>query len=140
MFENLFTFESLITFLILTALETVLGFDQSPLHLDRGEEGRPRREAYVRRTGIILAIGLRIALLFVVLKLIDMFQAPLWEAHTSFFTAAVSGHSLIVLFGGVFLIYTAIKEIIPHDRRAACGGKTPPAPPAAAFASALTMI
>ena len=31
---DLFTVQNLLTFLVLTALETVLGFRQSPLHLD----------------------------------------------------------------------------------------------------------
>lgn len=111
MFENLFTIDSLITFLILTALETVLGFDNLLYISIESKKVDPAREASVRRTGILLAIGLRIVLLFVVLQLIAMFQAPIWEVHSAIFGASVSGHSLIVLFGGVFLIYTAIKEI-----------------------------
>lgn len=111
MFENLFTIDSLITFLILTALETVLGFDNLLYISIESKKVDPAREAWVRRTGILLAIGLRIALLFVVLQLIAAFQAPLWEIHSLPFSASVSGHSLIVLFGGIFLIYTAIKEI-----------------------------
>ncbi|MDB5526385.1 MAG: Membrane protein TerC, involved in tellurium resistance [Rhizobium sp.] len=111
MFENLFTIDSLITFLILTALETVLGFDNLLYISIESKKVDPAREASVRRTGIMLAIGLRIVLLFVVLQLIASFQAPLWEVQTAIFGASVSGHSLIVLFGGIFLIYTAIKEI-----------------------------
>jgi predicted tellurium resistance membrane protein TerC len=111
MFENIFTIDSLITFLILTALETVLGFDNLLYISIESKKVDPAREASVRRTGILLAIGLRIVLLFVVLQLISAFQAPIWEAHSAIFGATVSGHSLIVLFGGIFLIYTAIKEI-----------------------------
>lgn len=111
MFENLFTIDSLITFLILTALETVLGFDNLLYISIESKKVDPAQEARVRRLGILLAIGLRILLLFVVLQLIATFQEPIWEAHTWFFDVAVSGHSLIVLFGGIFLIYTAIKEI-----------------------------
>jgi predicted tellurium resistance membrane protein TerC len=111
MFENLFTIDSLITFLILTALETVLGFDNLLYISLESKKVDPAREASVRRMGIILAIGLRIVLLFVVLQLIAAFQAPLWQIHSMLFGASITGHSLIVLFGGVFLIYTAIKEI-----------------------------
>ena len=75
MFENLLTIDSLVTFLILTALETVLGFDNLLYISIEAKKVDPAREAWVRRTGIILAIALRIVLLFVVLKLIDMFQA-----------------------------------------------------------------
>jgi predicted tellurium resistance membrane protein TerC len=111
MFENLFTIDSLITFLILTALETVLGFDNLLYISIESKKVDPAREASVRRTGILLAIGLRIVLLFVVLQLIAAFQQPIWEMHSAIFGASISGHSLIVLFGGIFLIYTAIKEI-----------------------------
>jgi predicted tellurium resistance membrane protein TerC len=111
MFENLFTIESLVTFLILTALETVLGFDNLLYISLESKKVDPARESSVRRTGIVLAIGLRILLLFIVLQLIAAFQAPIWQVRSAVFGASVSGHSLIVLFGGIFLIYTALKEI-----------------------------
>lgn len=111
MLEGLFTVDALITFLILTALETVLGFDNLLYISIESKKVDPAREAWVRRTGIIVAIGLRIALLFVVLQLIAAFQSPFAEFHSVFVNVSLSGHALIVLFGGVFLIYTAIKEI-----------------------------
>ena len=111
MLDGLFTVDALITFLILTALETVLGFDNLLYISIESKKVDPAREAWVRRTGIILAIGLRIVLLFVVLQLIAAFQAPFFEFHSALFNVSISGHSVIVLFGGVFLIYTAIKEI-----------------------------
>ncbi len=60
---------------------------------------------------IFLAIGLRIVLLFVVLKLIELFQEPFFHFDWTYVTGALSGHSLIVLVGGYFLIRTALKEI-----------------------------
>lgn len=109
--DNLFTIDSLITFLILTALETVLGFDNLLYISLESKKVDPAKESSVRRTGILLAIGLRILLLFVVLQLIAAFQTPIWQVHSVIFGASITGHSLIVLFGGIFLIYTAIKEI-----------------------------
>ncbi len=111
MLENLFTIDSLVTFLILTALETVLGFDNLLYISIEAKKVDPAREAWTRKTGIVLAIGLRIALLVVVLQLIDLFQEPFLSFTSAWFTAAVSGHALIVLMGGTFLIYTAIREI-----------------------------
>ena len=111
MLEGLFTVDALVTFLILTALETVLGFDNLLYISIESKKVDPAREAWVRRTGIILAIGLRIVLLFVVLQLIAAFQSPFFAFHSALFDVSLSGHALIVLFGGVFLIYTAIKEI-----------------------------
>jgi predicted tellurium resistance membrane protein TerC len=61
--------------------------------------------------GITLAIGLRVVLLYVVLQLIGLLQAPFFQFASSLFSAQINGHSVIVLFGGGFLIYTAIKEI-----------------------------
>jgi predicted tellurium resistance membrane protein TerC len=111
MLENLFTIDSLVTFLILTALETVLGFDNLLYISIEAKKVDPARESWTRKTGILLAIGLRIALLVVVLQLIDLFQEPFFSFTSAWFTTAVSGHALIVLMGGTFLIYTAIKEI-----------------------------
>jgi predicted tellurium resistance membrane protein TerC len=111
MLENLFTIDNLTTFLVLTALETVLGFDNLLYISIEAKQVDPARQAWVRRMGIILAIVLRIALLFVVLQLISLLGAPLFEVDHPWISGAVSGHALIVLAGGVFLIYTAMKEI-----------------------------
>jgi predicted tellurium resistance membrane protein TerC len=111
MFAELFTLENLTTFIILTALETVLGFDNLLYISIEAKRVGAASEAYVRRMGIIIAIALRIVLLFVVLKLIDSFQAPFLEFNWPYFSGKISGHAVIVLVGGVFLIYTAMKEI-----------------------------
>lgn len=111
MLAELFTLEHLTTFLILTALETVLGFDNLLYISIEAKRTGEKSEAYVRRMGIFLAIGLRILLLFVVLKLIDLFQEPFLHFDWIYATGSISGHALIVLVGGVFLIYTAMKEI-----------------------------
>ncbi|MCP4315980.1 MAG: tellurium resistance protein TerC [Hyphomicrobiales bacterium] len=111
MLANLFTIDNLTTFLVLTALETVLGFDNLLYISIEAKQVDPVRQAWVRRMGIILAIALRILLLFVVLQLINMLQAPFFEMNHPWISGAVSGHALIVLAGGVFLIYTAVKEI-----------------------------
>jgi predicted tellurium resistance membrane protein TerC len=111
LFASLFTVENLMTLMILTALETVLGFDNLLYISIEAKRVAPEKQAWVRRWGIILAIGLRIVLLFVVLKLIELFQASWFKLDTSFFHGDFNGHSLIVLAGGLFLIHTAMKEI-----------------------------
>ncbi len=111
MLAEVFTLEHLTTFLILTALETVLGFDNLLYISIESKRTGAKNEAYVRRMGIFLAIGLRIVLLFVVLKLIELFQAPFFHFDWTYVKGALSGHSLIVLVGGYFLIRTALKEI-----------------------------
>jgi predicted tellurium resistance membrane protein TerC len=111
MFENLFTFQNLTTLLVLTALETVLGFDNLLYITIEAKRVAPAQQAYVRKIGTILAIALRIVLLFVVLQLISMFQASWFKIDIPFFHGDFNGHSLIVLLGGLFLINTAMKEI-----------------------------
>ena len=67
----------------------------------------------MRRWGIGIAVLLRIVLLYIVMKLIHSFHNTI--AHISFFDI-IKGefnlHSIIVIFGGVFIIYTAMKEIL----------------------------
>jgi len=99
---------------MLVLLQAVLGFDNL-LYISLESKKAPQSEQKrVRKIGILIAIVLRIVLLFVLVSLIDFFQEPF-----SFLTGeikdivhfAFNGHSLIVLAGGAFIIYTAIKEI-----------------------------
>ncbi len=108
---DLFTFENLVTLVILTALETVLGFDNLLYITIEAKRVAADQQAKVRFVGTILAIGLRILLLFVVLQLISAFQEPWFSVSIPYFSAVFNGHGIIVLFGGLFLIRTAIKEI-----------------------------
>jgi len=117
------------TLFLLILLQAVLGFDNL-LYISLESKRVPKdRQAYVRRLGIGLAIGLRIVLLFVVVNIISSFQDPLFEIplgseitpkaghgeHPAMVRSIIDGtfnlHSLIVLFGGIFIIYTAVKEI-----------------------------
>ena len=119
LFTGLFTVENLTTLVVLTALETVLGFDNLLYISIEAKRVAPERQKYVRRIGTILAIALRIVLLFVVLQLISAFQDPLFGVNFPYLAASFNGHSLIVLAGGAFLIHTAMKEIfhmlVVHD-------------------------
>jgi predicted tellurium resistance membrane protein TerC len=105
------TAENLVTLLVLTALETVLGFDNLLYISIESKRVTPDKQAYVRKIGMVLAILLRIVLLFVVLQLIEMFQASWFALDFSYFHGDFNGHSLIVLAGGLFLIHTALREI-----------------------------
>ena len=71
---DFFTAENFITLVILTALETVLGFDNLLYISLESKRVAPEQQALTRRVGTILAIGLRIVLLFIVLQLIKKFQ------------------------------------------------------------------
>jgi predicted tellurium resistance membrane protein TerC len=66
----------------------------------------------VRKLGVGLAIVLRIVLLFALMSLIQYFQDPFASLHDNgILEFSFNIHSVIVLGGGVFIIYTAIKEI-----------------------------
>ncbi|CAL2089033.1 Tellurium resistance protein TerC [Tenacibaculum sp. 190524A05c] len=102
------------TLLMLVMLQAVLGFDNL-LYISLESKKAPESEQKrVRKTGILIAIGLRIVLLFILVSIIDFFQEPfswLTGGVDNVLKFAFNGHSLIVLAGGGFIIYTAIKEI-----------------------------
>lgn len=109
---ELFTLENLFTLAMLTLLQAVLGFDNLLYISLESKRVEPSKQASVRRWGIGLAVLLRIVLLFVLIKVIALFQDSLFVAgFTGIFEGDFNFHSLIVLLGGVFIIYTALKEI-----------------------------
>lgn len=111
--ENLFTIENLFTLAMLTLLQAVLGFDNLLYISIESKRVAPDRQAHVRKVGIALAIALRIVLLFVVMSAIQYFQNPFFSVHfTGVLEGEVNVHAFIVLLGGIFIIYTALKEIM----------------------------
>ena len=110
--EGLFTIENFITLGMLTLLQAVLGLDNL-LYISLESKRAPEeKQGRVRFIGISLAIVLRIVLLFTLIRVIAYFQDPIFGFD---FTDIIEGHfnihSLIVLAGGVFIMYTAVKEI-----------------------------
>ena len=109
---ELFTLENLGSLLMLVLLQAVLGFDNL-LYISLESKRAPKeRQSYVRKMGIGVAVVLRIALLFGLMHLIKYVQQPLFNLN---WQGSVEGefnlHSLIVLFGGGFILYTAVREI-----------------------------
>ena len=104
--------DNIVTLGFLVLLQAVLGFDNL-LYISLESKRAPAdQQARIRRIAIASAIGLRIALLFVLIKLIAYVQDTLFDIHLgNFISGEFNLHSLIVLAGGVFIIYTAIKEI-----------------------------
>jgi len=58
-----------------------------------------------------LAVVLRIVLLFVLMTVIEKVKVTLFSVDTSFVKGEFNLHSLIVLVGGIFIMYTALKEV-----------------------------
>ena len=106
--------EIIFTLVMLVLLQAVLGFDNL-LYISLESKKAPiNDQKKVRKTGILIAIVLRIVLLFVLVSIIDFFQEPfsfLSGEIKDVVKFAFNGHSIIVLIGGGFIIYTAIKEI-----------------------------
>lgn len=111
--------ESWIAFLTLTALELVLGIDNIifiAILVDRLP--RERRD-FARRLGLFLAMFMRIGLL-VTLSWIISARAPLF----SFMSLDFSWRDLILISGGLFLLWKSTQEIYALSRDAAEGAKT----------------
>ena len=104
---------NLITLALLILLQAVLGFDNL-LYISLESKRVPEeKQNYVRKIGISLAIILRIVLLFVLVSVIEYFKDPFYIIpHNDIFYGEISVHSLIVLIGGAFIIYTATKEVL----------------------------
>ena len=109
--------DALITLAMLILLQAVLGFDNL-LYVSLESKRAPQaQQAKVRKLGIGLAIILRIVLLFGLMLVIGMTKTPFWspgigEAGKEVFKATFTLHSVIVLIGGAFIIYTATKEVL----------------------------
>ena len=105
---------NIITLLMLVLLQAVLGLDNL-LYISLESQRAPEdKQKSVRMWGIGLAIFLRIALLFILVNMVSMFQEPWFEtppAMANYFDAHFNLHSLIVLAGGGFILYTAMKEV-----------------------------
>ncbi|MEM7383581.1 MAG: TerC family protein [Verrucomicrobiota bacterium] len=102
----------LVTLFLLVLLQAVLGFDNLLYISLESKKAPENRRARVRTIGITLAIVFRIVLLFVLLALIDSFQNTWFKLDNRFVHGEFNFHSIIVLLGGVFIIYTATKEVI----------------------------
>jgi len=109
---ELLTLDNLLTLLMLILLQAVLGFDNLLYVAIESKRAPAESQRRVRQIGIGMAIVLRIILLFVVIQAISLFQDSLFKINLKgWFEGDFSGHALIVLFGGAFIMWTAVKEI-----------------------------
>lgn len=114
--EILLSTEMWASLLTLTALEIVLGIDNVVFialvvnHLPTEQ----RKKA--RFVGLMMALGMRIALLFSLVWLMG-----LTEPFFSIFGHGFSGKDLLMILGGLFLVYkatTSIHDEVTHDAEA----------------------
>lgn len=103
---------SLVTLGLLILLQAVLGFDNL-LYISLESQRAPLEDqSRVRKLGIGIAVALRIILLFVLINLVEALQDPFYTTgEGGWIEGTFNFHSVIVLFGGAFILYTATKEI-----------------------------
>ncbi|OIQ15372.1 MAG: hypothetical protein BM557_11425 [Flavobacterium sp. MedPE-SWcel] len=102
-----------IALLTLTFLEIVLGIDNIIfISIVTGKLPEEKRKK-ATRIGLLLAMFMRVALLFGITLLIAM-KEPWLTIDWGFFSASFSGQAFILLGGGLFLIYKSTKEI--HEK------------------------
>jgi len=102
-----------IALLTLTFLEIILGIDNIIFISIVTGKLPPEKRKKATKIGMFLAMFMRIALLFGISFLIQM-KKPWFYIDFSWFSAGVTGQSLILLLGGLFLIYKSTKEI--HEK------------------------
>jgi len=107
--EVFFTPEALIALATLTALELVLGIDNVIFISILAGKLPPEQRDKARRFGLIVAAFSRLALLFSIAWLMSLTR-PLF----GLFGQEVSWRDLILIVGGLFLIYKATTEL--HQR------------------------
>lgn len=102
-----------IALLTLTFLEIVLGIDNIIfISIATGKLPAEQRKK-ATKVGMFLAMFMRIALLMGISYLIAM-KEPWFSINFSWLNAQVSGQSIILMLGGLFLIYKSTKEI--HEK------------------------
>ncbi len=104
--------ENIANLAVLIFLQAVLGFDNL-LYISIESKRAPiEDQARVRRLGIGIAVALRIVLLFAMIELISRLQAPFFSIDLpGIVEGSFNFATIVFLGGGLFIIYTAIKEI-----------------------------
>lgn len=111
--EVFLSVDAWVALLTLTFLEIVLGIDNIIfISIVTGKLPEEKRKK-ATRIGLFLAMFMRIALLFGITLLIAM-KAPFFSVDWGWFKASFTGQAMILLLGGIFLIYKSTKEI--HEK------------------------
>ena len=100
---NFFDYDTILSFLTLTGLEIVLGVDNVifiALIVQHLEKNTRKKARFI---GLVLALLLRIIMLFFATWIMQL-TYPLF----TIFSFPVSGRSLMLIFGGLFLIVKTI--------------------------------
>ncbi len=96
--------------LTLTFLEIVLGIDNIIFISIAAGKLEPEQRKKATSIGLILAMVMRIVLLFGI-SLLTSLKNPFWHIDTTWVQGGISGQAVILFIGGLFLLYKSTKEI-----------------------------
>ncbi|MEM7422765.1 MAG: tellurium resistance protein TerC [Pseudomonadota bacterium] len=109
---DLISLENLLNLGVLIFLQAVLGFDNLLYISIESKRAPVENQQAVRKWGIIIAIALRIILLFVMIQLLGTLTEPFFKIEVpGIIEGEFNFASIVFLLGGAFLMYTAVKEI-----------------------------
>jgi predicted tellurium resistance membrane protein TerC len=110
MFEVLLNPDAWVALLTLTFLEIILGIDNIVFLSIVSGKLKPEEQPKARRIGLLLAMAFRIVLLFAISWILSL-QEELFHLNLGFLEAGITGQSLIIFGGGLFLLWKSVSEI-----------------------------
>ena len=109
---DLLTLDNFANLIMLCFLQAVLGFDNLLYISIESQRAPVAVQKAVRFWGIIIAVALRVILLFVMIRLIGSLAEPFYIfSWTGILEGGVNFATCVFIIGGIFIIYTAVKEI-----------------------------
>lgn len=99
-----------IALLTLAFLEIVLGIDNVVFISISTSRLPTKQQAGARNSGLLLAMAGRILLLFGI-SLLYRLTTPLFHFETDIISGSITGQSIIILIGGMFLLYKSVTEV-----------------------------
>jgi predicted tellurium resistance membrane protein TerC len=99
-----------IALLTLTFLEIILGIDNIVFLSIVSGKLEQKDQPKARRIGLLLAMAFRIVLLFGITWVMSL-KKSFYDFDLGFLSGGISGQSLIIFGGGLFLLYKSVSEI-----------------------------
>jgi predicted tellurium resistance membrane protein TerC len=108
--DAIFSSAGLISIVTLTFMEIVLGIDNIIFVSIVAGRAEKKDQKRARNMGLLLAMAIRVLLLFVIQLIIDA-QNPIFTLPFEFAGKDISIKDLVLIAGGLFLIYKSTTEI-----------------------------
>lgn len=109
---DLLTLENATNLIMLCFLQAVLGFDNLLYISIESQRAPVAQQKSVRMWGIIIAVALRVVLLFTMIRLIGAMSEPFYIFDwPGVIEGGVNFATCVFVIGGIFIMYTAVKEI-----------------------------